>query len=85
MARTKRTYNLSPEVVAIVKRLVESDGVAPTQDALVERAILQFERHLRDAQDARRWEQAADDGTFRAEQQRIFRRFGRDDAAAFDA
>lgn len=55
---TKRTYNLSPEVIDAVKRLVEAQGAAPTQDGLVERAILHYERHLRDIDDAQAWEHA---------------------------
>ena len=48
----KRTYNLSPETVATVKRLADVEHVAATQDAVVEYAIAEISRQLRDAQDA---------------------------------
>jgi len=46
--RAKRTHNLSPEVVATVRRLVVEGHVASSQDALVESAVRLYERHLRD-------------------------------------
>jgi hypothetical protein len=81
--KTKRTYNLTPEAIKTVKRLVEEKHAAPTQDALVERAIRLFERHLRDVEEARRWTEAAADPQFQAEQAQIFAEFERDDSAAF--
>jgi hypothetical protein len=63
----KRTYNLSPDTVATVKRLVEVDHLAPSQDALVEQAISALDRLVRDARDARLWSQAAADPHFLAE------------------
>jgi hypothetical protein len=65
--KTKRTYNISPEAVALVKHLVEERHLAPSQDALVEQAIAELARRVRDADDARLWEQAASDGEFQAE------------------
>lgn len=69
--KVKPTYNLSPGVVATVKRLVEEERVAPTQDALVEKAIAELDRLVRDAADARLWEQAARDPEFQDEVNRI--------------
>ena len=61
--RIKRTYNLSPETVATVKRLAEIDRVAATQDAVVEHAVAELSRQLCDLQDAQRWSEApGDDG-----------------------
>ncbi|HVC83581.1 MAG TPA: hypothetical protein VNL35_24085 [Chloroflexota bacterium] len=50
--RIKRTDNLSPVAVATVKRLVEVDHVAATQDALVEQAIAELDRAVHDAYEA---------------------------------
>jgi hypothetical protein len=63
----KRTYNLSPETVATVKRLAEIDHLAATQDAVVDYAIAELSRRLRDTQDARIWSAAGDDDTLRHE------------------
>ncbi|HUZ88702.1 MAG TPA: hypothetical protein VMU49_02615 [Candidatus Acidoferrales bacterium] len=57
--RAKRTHNLSPEVVATVRRLVVEGHVASSQDALVESAVRLYERHLRDREEAGRWQKAA--------------------------
>jgi hypothetical protein len=58
--KIKRTYNLSSDTVAAVKRLVEEEHRAPSQDALVEQAIREYARLLQDAADAALWAQAAD-------------------------
>ena len=65
--KVKRTYILSPAAIATVKRLVEVDHVAPSQDALVEHAIAELDRLVRDARDARLWSQAPHDPAFQAE------------------
>jgi hypothetical protein len=65
--RTKRTYNLSEQTVATVKRLVEELHLARSQDALVEQAIAEYARRARDVEEARLWEQAATDSEFQAE------------------
>ena len=80
--RVKRTYNLSPEVVALVKRMVEDDA-APSQDALIESSVRMFERHLRDMRDYEAWERAASDPEFLAEAARLETEFAPDDVAAF--
>jgi hypothetical protein len=65
--KVKRTYNISAEVVALVKRGVEDLHAAPSQDAFVEEAITAYARKLRDARDAQLWRQAADDPEYQAE------------------
>jgi len=65
--KTKRTYNLSSATVAMVKRLVDEEHVAPSQDALVEKAVAELDRLTRDADDARLWGQAAHDPAFQDE------------------
>ena len=67
--KVKRTHNLSPASVATVKRLVV-EGVAPSQDALVERAIAELDRLVREVNDARLWSQAAHDQEFQDEVRR---------------
>lgn len=68
MSRTvKRTYNLPPRTLKLVKELAERYGVAGSQDAVVELAVDELERRLRDAREAQVWEAAADDPRFRSE------------------
>jgi hypothetical protein len=69
--RIKRTYNLSPETVATVKRLAEVEHVAATQDAVVEHAVAELSRQLRDIEDARQWSKAAGDDAFQDELSQI--------------
>lgn len=83
-AKTKRTYNISPEAVATVKRLVEELRLAPSQDALVEQAIADFARRVRDAQHARLWKQAASDPEFQAEIGQLEAGFAGDDLRAWE-
>ena len=59
--RTKRTYNLSTATVRRVREMAERYGVAPTQDAVVELAVDELERRLREEREASVWEEAATD------------------------
>jgi hypothetical protein len=45
----KRTYNLDPDVVTTVRKEVDEAGSAPSQDAFVAAAILNWARELREA------------------------------------
>jgi len=63
----KRTYNLRPQTVNQVREMAERYGVAPSQDAVVELAVDELERRLRDEREADVWEQAGRDPRFRAE------------------
>lgn len=65
--RVKRTYNLPPSTVRRVREMSERYGVAASQDAVVELAVDELDRRLRDQREAAAWEAAADDATFRAE------------------
>jgi len=67
MLKTKRTYNLSPQTIATVQTLVAERGIAPTQDALVELAVDELARHVREADEAEAWAAAASDPEFAAE------------------
>lgn len=82
--KVKRTYNLSATTVATVKRLVEREHVAPSQDALVEHAIAELDRLVRDAHDARLWSQAANDAEFQAEIDQIDRDLPASDLGAWE-
>jgi hypothetical protein len=66
-AKTKRTYNLSPEAVAHVRDLAARGDLAPSQDGVVEMAIEQLYREVQDREDAARWSMAACDEGFRRE------------------
>jgi hypothetical protein len=59
--RTKRTYNLSSATVRRVREMAERYGVAPTQDAVVELAVDELERRLREEREAAVWEEATAD------------------------
>jgi hypothetical protein len=80
--RVKRTYNLRPATVATVRELVEA-RVAPTQDALVERAVRDLAREFRDELHSRLWAQAAQDPEFQAEMQEIWDGLAAEDLAAW--
>ena len=82
--RIKRTYNLSPAAIATVKRLVEVDHVAATQDALVEHAITELDRIVRDGHDARLWVEMALDAEFQAELVQIDTDLPNDDPARWE-
>ncbi len=81
--RVKRTYKLSTEAVETVRALAERKAVAATQDGVVEIAIRELARRVRDAGDAERWAQAAIDPEFGAEAEQLARGFGLDDRAAW--
>lgn len=69
--RVKRTYHPSPAAVATVKGLVEVEGVATSQDALVEHAIAELDRLVRDTHGAHLWTETARDHVFQAELRQI--------------
>jgi hypothetical protein len=64
-SRVKRTYNLQASTVRRVREMTERYGVAASQDAVVELAIDELDRRLRDAREALEWESAASDPSFR--------------------
>jgi hypothetical protein len=81
--RVKRTYKLSAEAVETVRELAERRAVAATQDGVVEVAIRELARRVRDADDAERWTRAAADPEFVAEAEQLAREFASDDRAAW--
>lgn len=66
-SRVKRTYNLAPATVRRVREMAERYGVAASQDGVIELAIDELERQLRDEREAAAWEEAASDPAFRDE------------------
>lgn len=80
--RVKRTYNLRPATVDTVRRLVEAQ-VAPTQDALVERAVRDLARGFRDELHTRIWAQTRQDPAFQAEMREIWDGLEADDRLAW--
>ena len=66
-ARVKRTYNLSASTVRRVREMAEEYRVAASQDAVIELAVDELERRLRDDQEAVAWERAAADPDFARE------------------
>jgi hypothetical protein len=65
--RIKRTYNLAPATVRRVREMAERYGVASSQDAVIELAVDELERRLRDEAEGEAWERAASDPAFVAE------------------
>jgi hypothetical protein len=65
--RTKRTYNLDPRTVRAVRELADEYGLAPSQDAVVELAIGELRRQVRDREESEAWDRAAKDPSYRAE------------------
>ena len=69
--RTKRTYNLSAEAVALGRDLCGRPGSAARQERVVELAIDPLYRDIRDQEEAALWSRAAEDPEFRAEMRAI--------------
>jgi hypothetical protein len=64
VTRVKRTYNLAPATVKRVREMSERYGVASSQDGVIELAVHELERRLRDEREAAAWEEAASDPGF---------------------
>jgi predicted transcriptional regulator len=69
--KEKRTYNLTAATVRAVRELADEYHAAPTQDAVVELAVSELARRLRDEAESAAWEAAAADGGFVGEAQGI--------------
>ena len=65
--KTQRTFTLTAGTAEQMRRLVEEEHVAPSQDALVERALSDFFMTLRHAREARLFAEAARDPELQAE------------------
>jgi len=60
----KRTYNLDPATVRRVQELSQAYGVAASQDAVIELAVDELDRRLRDDREAQAWADAKADPAF---------------------
>jgi hypothetical protein len=85
MARIKRTYNLPDRTVALVRELSADYGLADTQDGVVELAVDELVRHLREAEEADLWATAPADPAFVAEVRDTERGFAAADAETWPA
>jgi hypothetical protein len=70
-AKQKRTYNLTPATVRAVRELADDYHAAPTQDGVIELAVDELKRRIRDGEEAAVWERAAADPAFRVEAEAI--------------
>lgn len=70
-SRVKRTYNLAPRTVHRVREMAERYGVASSQDAVIELAVDELERRVREQQEADAWARAAADSDFQSEVGRL--------------
>lgn len=66
-SRVKRTYNLAPRTVHRVREMAERYRVASSQDAVIELAVDELERRVREQHEADAWERAATDRQFQSE------------------
>jgi hypothetical protein len=65
--KVKRTYNLAERTVRTVRELSEQYQLERTQDGVVELAVEELERRLREEAEAHAWEHARSDAEFVAE------------------
>lgn len=65
--KQKRTYNLAPRTVRAVRELADEYQAAPTQDAVIELAVDELQRRLREVAETDAWEAASGDATFLGE------------------
>ncbi len=65
--RTKRTYNLPERTVRAVRDLATTYGVASTQDGVIELAVDELSRRLREDEEGEAWAEAGAGPGFRAE------------------
>jgi hypothetical protein len=85
MSRVKRTYNLPDRTVRLVRELSVECGLAETQDGIVELAVDELARHLREAEEAERWAAAAADPEFVTEVRAVRLGFAAADAETWPA
>jgi predicted transcriptional regulator len=84
-AKQKRTYNLAPATVRAVRELADEYHAAPTQDAVIELAVDELQRRLRETAEASTWEAAAGDADFVSEAEELERVYGSADRETWPA
>jgi hypothetical protein len=65
--KTQQTYTLSTSTVETLRRLVEEERIAPSQDVLVERALADYFLALRHEREAQQFASVATDSEMQAE------------------
>ena len=83
--KQKRTYNLAPRTVRAVRELADEYHAAPTQDAVIELAVDELQRRLREAAEADAWEAAAGDAGFMTEAMELDEAFATADRETWPA
>ena len=83
--RVKRTYNLTLGTIHRVREMAERYGVAPSQDAVIELAVDELERRIREQREAAAWDQAANDPGFHAEATELETAYGAADRETWPA
>ena len=73
--RIKRTYNLSPETLKTVREMAGRYEAAPSQDAVIELAVDELARRLRESREADVWAAAGNDPEFMAEREALARAY----------
>jgi hypothetical protein len=84
-AKQKRTYNLAPGTVRAVRELADEYHAAPTQDAVIELAVDELQRRLRESAEADAWEAAASDPAFVGEARELEAAFATADRETWPA
>jgi hypothetical protein len=77
--RSRRTYNLSSDAIAHVRDLAARGDIATSQDGIVELAIEQLYREVRDREEAALWALASQDAAFRVEMRALDSELGEPD------
>ena len=85
VTRMKRTYNLAPRTVHRVREMAERYGVASSQDAVIELAVDELERRIREQREGESWEQAAADPQFQSEADELEGAYGSADRETWPA
>ena len=83
--KQKRTYNLAPSTVRAVRELADEYHAAPTQDGVIELAVDELQRRLREAAEADAWEAAAGDPGFTGEVRELEEAFATADRETWPA
>jgi Flp pilus assembly protein TadD len=84
-AKQKRTYNLAPDTVRAVRELADEYHAAPTQDGVIELAVDELRRRLRETTEAGIWEAAAADADFIGEVDEAEKAYGSADRETWPA
>lgn len=72
----KRTYDLAPATVRLVRDLTEDHAVAPTEDAVIELAVAEMDRALRELREGDAWAAAVADPDFVGETAQVEAAYG---------